>query len=445
MTDLIKEYGLSHAAMMGKLKRAMGVERVEVAGENHKLVLNDSVIETANMEENSVGLIMTSIPFSSQYEYSPNFCDMGHSESNEHFFEQMDFLTPNLFRVLMPGRLACIHVKDRIVPGGMTGLGFQTVYPFHVKCIEHYIKHGFGYMGMKTIVTDVVRENNQTYRLGWTEQCKDGSKMGVGMPEYLLIFRKPPTDTSNAYGDDPVVKNKPDCIDDDGVRVSWTQELSRKGREVMGTGYSRARWQVDAHGFTRSSGNRLLMPEELKGLSHKEIFRMFRSNSIETVYNFKHHVKIGEHLDIEGKLPVTFMLLQPQSWHPDVWTDITRMMTLNTSQAVKGKQHHLCPMAFDLADRAIEQWSSPGEVVYDPFAGIGTVPYRAVLKGRYGVGCELSAQYFLDGVGYCKSAEEKLLIPDMFAAMGIETEDAVCAIAGEGITDEDIENMGEDA
>ena len=40
---------------------------------------------------------------------------------------------------------------------------------------------------MKTIVTDVVRENNQTYRLGWTEQCKDGTKMGVGMPEYLLL------------------------------------------------------------------------------------------------------------------------------------------------------------------------------------------------------------------------------------------------------------------
>jgi hypothetical protein len=63
-------------------------------------------------------------------------------------------------------------------------------------------------MGMKTIVTDVVRENNQTYRLGWTEQCKDGTKMGVGMPEYLLIFRKPPTDTSNSYADEPVVKSR---------------------------------------------------------------------------------------------------------------------------------------------------------------------------------------------------------------------------------------------
>jgi hypothetical protein len=92
------------------------------------------------------------------------------------------------------------------------------------------VRHGFAYMGMKTIVTDVVRENNQTYRLGWTEQCKDGTKMGVGMPEYLLLFRKPPTDRSNGYADLPVVK--------------------QKGR------YTRSRWQIDAHGFTRSNGNR---------------------------------------------------------------------------------------------------------------------------------------------------------------------------------------------
>ena len=41
-------------------------------------------------------------------------------DSNAHFFAQMDHLTPHLLRVLQPGRVAAIHVKDRIVPGGMT-------------------------------------------------------------------------------------------------------------------------------------------------------------------------------------------------------------------------------------------------------------------------------------------------------------------------------------
>lgn len=388
MTEIIREYGLSNAAMAESMTRAMGVERVEIAGENYRLVNNDCVLETQRMDEASVDLILTSIPFSTQYEYSPNFADFGHTDTNEHFFAQMDFLTPNLLRVLKPGRLAAIHVKDRIVPGGMTGLGFQTVYPFHARCIEHYTKHGFAYMGMKTIVTDVVRENNQTYRLGWSEQCKDGSKMGFGMPEYLLLFRKPPTSTEKSYADEPVVKSK--------------------------ERYTRSRWQVDAHGFARSSGQRLLTPEELEGLPHDQIFKLFRQHSLEAVYDFEHHVRVGEALEAKGSLPVTFMLLQPQSWHPDVWSDVTRMLTLNGAQSAKGKEMHLCPMQFDLADRAIEQWTMPGETVLDPFGGLMTVPYRALMKGRRGVGIELSPRYFLDGAAYCAAAEREMSIPTLF-------------------------------
>jgi hypothetical protein len=57
------------------------------------------------MEADSVDLVVTSIPFSTQYEYSPSFRDFGHTESNEHFWQQMDYLIPNLFRVLKPGRV----------------------------------------------------------------------------------------------------------------------------------------------------------------------------------------------------------------------------------------------------------------------------------------------------------------------------------------------------
>jgi len=250
---------------------------------------------------------------------------------------------------------------------------------------------------MKTIVTDVVRENNQTYRLGWTEQCKDGSKMGVGMPEYLLLFRKPPSDNSNAYADTPVVKEK--------------------------AKYTRSRWQVDAHGFARSNGNRGLSPEDLVGLEHKQIFRIFRDYSINNIYDFEHHVSIGEALEASGKLPTSFMLLQPQSWSEDVWTDITRMLTLNGNQYSKGKEMHICPMQFDLADRVITQMSNPGDKVLDPFGGLFTVPYRAILLGRKGIGFELNKSYFLDGIQYCRAAEEQMAMPTLFDTL--ETGEAV--------------------
>jgi DNA modification methylase len=391
MTEIIREYGLSGAAMAQVLTRKLGVERVEVKGENFTLVNSDCVVETRRMQENSVGLILTSIPFSTQYEYSPNYADFGHTDTNDHFFEQMDFLTPQLLRVLQPGRIAAIHVKDRIVPGGMTGLGFQTVYPFHARCIEHYTRHGFAYLGMKTIVTDVVRENNQTYRLGWTEQCKDATKMGVGMPEYLLLFRKPPTSNERSYADLPVVKSK--------------------------ERYTRSRWQIDAHGFTRSGGNRSLTPEELLELPHDVIFRMFRDFSLQQVYDFEHHVRVGETMDQAGRLPSTFMLLQPQSWSDEVWTDVMRALTLNGAQSAAGREMHLCPMQFDIADRVIEQFSMPGEEVYDPFGGLMTVPYRAILKKRRGRACELNPAYFVDGAGYCKAAEREMSMPGLFDAL----------------------------
>ena len=394
MTAIIREFGLAHASMASLLARSLGVQRVEARGGNYVVVNNDCVDETAAMDSDSVDLVVTSVPFSHQYEYSPSYNDFGHTDDNAHFWRQMDFLTPNLLRVLKPGRVAAIHVKDRITPGGINGFGFQTVQPFSDECVAHFQKHGFAFLARKTIVTDVVRENNQTYRLGWTEQCKDGSRMGAGMPEYVLLFRKPPTDRSNGYADEPVKKDK--------------------------AVYTRARWQYDAHGFARSSGDRPLRPEELEGLDQATIFKMFRKHSLENVYDFRHDVRIADAVDETGWLPTTFMLLQPQSWHPDVWTDITRMRTLNGAQAAKGKEMHLCPLQFDIVDRVIEQFSMPGETIFDPFGGLMTVPYCAIKLGRRGVGVELNNRYFLDGAAYCAAAERDMSMPGLFDAIELE-------------------------
>jgi hypothetical protein len=388
MGEIIRERGLARDAMAGSLARSSGVQRREARGDGYLLVNNDAVLETAAMETDSVDLIVTSIPFSTQYEYSPSYNDFGHNEDNSRFWEQMDFLTPELFRVLAPGRIAAIHVKDRMTPGGLTGLGFQTVQYFHAEAIVHYLKHGFAPLGMITIVTDVVRENNQTYRLGWTEQNKDGSRMGVGCPEYVLLWRKPPTDNSDGYADTPVVKSKSD--------------------------YSRARWQTDAHGFWRADGNRPLLPHELDSLPHAQIFRRFRDHYLASIYDYGEHIETGEHLDRKGRLPSGFMLLQPPSWHPDVWTDVARMRTLNMLQEKKGQQFHLCPIQFGIVDRLLERYSMPGETVFDPFGGLMTVPYCAVKAGRCGVGVELNPRYFADGVAYVKAVADEASVPALF-------------------------------
>jgi DNA modification methylase len=430
MAEIIREYGLATNALESEMVRSIGVERQESSGENFRLILNDAVLEAIDMPDDSVHLILTSIPFSTQYEYTPSYNDFGHTDSNEHFWQQMDFLIPEMLRVLKPGRIAAVHVKDRIIPGGMKGLGFQTVYRFHADAAAHFEKHGFHDIGMKTIVTDVVRENNQTYRLGWTEQCKDGSRMGVGMPEYLLLFRKAPTDMTNGYADEPVIKHKPMCRKAGGAGFLAEDEdvpFDENLPIIPGTGYSRSRWQIDAHGFERSSGDRLLSPSDLDGVKHDRIFKMFRKYSATQVYDYEHHVALCESLEAKMILPVSFMLLQPQSWSPDVWTDITRMLSLNGAQSAKGKEMHLCPMQFDIADRVIAQMSMPGEIVYDPFMGLGTVAYRALKLGRKAIGTELNPRYWADSLGYCRAAELDANAPTLFDLVGGSEEQAAVA------------------
>ncbi|MEE0776534.1 MAG: DNA methyltransferase [Bacillota bacterium] len=388
MIEIVKKYGLSDLAVKNKLQRKMGVERVEVQGDHFLAVNNDCVLETERMEENSVDLIVTSIPFGNHYEYTPNYNDFGHNPDTERFFEQMDYLSPNLLKVLRPGRVFACHVKDRVLFGSATGAGMPTIEPFHALCISHYMKYGFQYFGMITVVTDVVRENNQTYRLGWTEQCKDGTKMGVGCPEYILLFRKLPTDTSNGYADIPVVKSKDD--------------------------YTRAQWQIDAHGNWRSSGDRILTKEELEAMPVDKLQAMYRKYSRDTVYCYHEHVELAKKLDRDGKLPATFMVVAPGSWTDEVWDNINRMRTLNTTQSRRRQQMHVCPLQLDIVERLIQRYSNPGDIVLDPFAGIGTVPKMAIDMGRYGMGIELSTDYYRDFVGYCKEADEGREVPSLF-------------------------------
>lgn len=392
MTDIVKKYGLSPASKIKRLERKMGVETVKVQGKHYTAVNDDCVEECRRIESNSVGLIHTSIPFGNHYEYSANYNDFGHNENTERFFEQMDFLTPELLRILEPGRVAAIHVKDRVLFGNATGTGMPTIEPFHAQCIEHYMKHGFKYFGMITVVTDVVRENNQTYRLGWSEQCKDGSKMGVGCPEYILLFRKLPTDKSNAYADDPVKKTKED--------------------------YTRAQWQIDAHGYWRSSGDRLISKDELKEFNVDDLQRVYREYSRSNVYSYEEHVKLAEELDKNDKLPATFMVVAPGSWNNlDVWDDINRMRTLNTTQSRRRQQMHVCPLQLDIVERIINRYSNEGDMVLDPFGGLMTVPMTAVKMKRYGYGIELSCDYFRDGVGYLQEAENEIETPTLFDFM----------------------------
>ena len=183
--------------------------------------------------------------------------------------------------------------------------------------------------------------------------------------------------------------------------------------------YTRAQWRIDAHAYWRSSGDRLITTDELKELPVDNLQKAYREFSRETVYKYADHVQLAEDLDEEGKLPAVFMVVAPGSWNQmEVWDDINRMRTLNTDQSRRRKQMHVCPLQLDIVERIINRYSNEGDLVYDPFGGLMTVPMMAVKMHRKGYGCELNPDYFRDGVGYLQEAENEIETPTLFDFMG---------------------------
>lgn len=411
MTEIIRRYGLTNEALSMNLKRTLGVNRQEVSGQSFVAVNNDSIVELERWADDSVDMVCTSIPFSKHYEYSPSKNDMGHNPTNDAFWQQMDYLIPHLLRVLKPGRIAAIHVKDLLEYAHASGLGVMAVYPFSDDCVQAFRKHGFIFCGRVTVTTDVVRENNSTYRLTWSEMVKDGTKMGAGLPEYVLYFRKRQSDTSRSYADEPVTHTKEQ--------------------------YPVSRWQVDAHAFWRSDGNRHLTPEEVQAAALKmtpeqltqtdpgRIYRWYKLFSAKNLYNYEEHLDMVDALDREGALPKTYGLMLPaapegaRDW---VWDDVVAMETLNSAQFRRGEENHVCPLPFDIVERLIERFSNPGDLVLDPFGGLGTVPYIAVKMGRKGAAIELNPVYWQAAVQYLREAEIKAAAPTLFDLLATQRE-----------------------
>lgn len=196
------------------------------------------------------------------------------------------------------------------------------------------------------------------------------------------------TSREKAYADVPVTKSKED--------------------------YTRAQWQIDAHAYWRSSGDRLVSKAELTSAPVDKLQKLYRQFSRESVYSYEEHVALAEKLDKEGKLPSTFMVVAPGSWTDEVWDDVNRMRTLNSDQVRNGRQMHVCPLQLDIVDRLINRYSAPGETVFDPFGGLMTVPVEAVRLGREGLGTELNADYFRDGLGYLREADAERDVPTLF-------------------------------
>lgn len=296
--NLMRNY-MNKAINEVKATFTMDYERREVETENYKMILGDSAIEMKNIRDNSVDLSIFSPPFSTLFTYSDNLRDLGNCENDEQFFKQNQFILKELYRIMKPGRLVCVHTKDLAMYKNSDE--FTGLYDFTGEYHRAMEEAGFRYHTKITIWTDpqLEMQRTKTQRLLYKQVTKDSSFSGVGLPEYVTVFRKW-----------------------DGTQDDWSPVTNL------------------------NKGN--------------------------------------------------FPLETWAKWASPVWFDILRTDVLNNYRGAKDSkdEKHICPLQLSVIERLIHLWSNENEVVFSPFAGIGSEGFEALKNKRRFIGIELKESYF---------------------------------------------------
>lgn len=158
--------------------------------ENFNLINGDCIEGLQSLEGDSIHFSVFSPPFADLYTYSDNIADLGNCKDYNEFFEHFSFLTPELYRVMIQGRLVAVHCMDLPIQKGKEG--YIGLRDFSGMLIKNFQDNGFIYHSRVTIWKDPVIEMQRTKALGLLHKQlkKDSSMSRVGNPDYVLLFRK---------------------------------------------------------------------------------------------------------------------------------------------------------------------------------------------------------------------------------------------------------------
>ena len=262
-------------------------------GANWALYNADCIEVMKGLPEGMIDLAIFSPPFADLFVYSDSERDMGNCGGYDEFFDHYAFFTQALFKAMKPGRMTCVHCTD--LPARKGKDGFIGLHDFSGDLVRAHREAGFVYHGRCTIWKDPVVEMQRTKALGlfYKQLKKDSAMSRVGMPDYMLFFRK---DEPNP---DPITHTP------DDLPVDMWQELASP-----------------------------------------------------------------------------------------VWMTVRQGNVLN-GRLAKGQddEKHICPLQLDVINRCLRLYSNPGDLVMDPFNGIGSTGFEALRLRRRYLGIELKPEY----------------------------------------------------
>lgn len=187
-----------NANLNGQLMKTADFDLTEETNEWYKIKRGDCVQLITELEDESVGLSVFSPPFAELYTYSSHLEDMGNSKNYKEFLTQFGFLIKELHRVLISGRIVAVHCMDLPIQKGKEG--YIGLRDFSGMILQAFQDCGFIYHSRVTIWKDPVIEMQRTKAKGLLHKQvkKDSTQVRVGIPDYVMIFRK------EGEGKDPV-------------------------------------------------------------------------------------------------------------------------------------------------------------------------------------------------------------------------------------------------
>ena len=333
---------------------------MQYEGRNWSLVNGDCVEALAQLPDNSIDHSCFSSPFGSLYIYSDSERDMGNSNGSDEFNRHHQYFADQLFRVMKPGTVICDHVKDTVFYQGSSATGEGGIYPFSDDALASYRRAGFVLRARVTVWRDPVRERDKTNheRLLYGNIGKNSRVCAMGMPEYILVMRKESTGVKTG----------------DKVRHA----IDKWGHDVA---------TEHAVEIAREDAERMLVRGMIDGISTALLMKLAEM--------------------------ARFPLPQWQEWASPVWMNTQQMDVIHgrfhkNKYKAEGDERHICPMPLDLIERCLTLYSSPGDVVLDPFSGVGSTGYTAVRMGRKFFGTELKPEYAAQAAKIIKEAEREI-------------------------------------
>lgn len=200
-------------------------------GNGWALYHGDSVEVIKGIPDNSIHFSVFSPPFANLYTYSDSERDMGNSKTDNVFQSHFSYLNDELFRVVMPGRLVAIHCMNILAT--ITKDGYIGIKDFRGDIIRSVQSAGFIFHSEVCIWKDPLIQAVRTKALGLAHKqiCKDSSRCNQGLPDYIIVMRKPgdnPEPISHGRGFERYVGEMPNPTaekNDDGRKNKYSHEV----------------------------------------------------------------------------------------------------------------------------------------------------------------------------------------------------------------------------